>query len=243
MAVKQYGYYIKGNKISIVEKDTAFDNDINSKDYGPGSQHAHWKSPITSVTNGIEFEYVYSPVYSISETYKLTTLTGYYRSIGNESDDAQPGMLKLIDATSTYTNYDSSFNVGDKIVLKNAGRWNGIHEVVAFASATGTNNIIVTNTPVDDPDIKTTVITNFEDTPDLYHQIELLEDENDRIPGLPSYLQKALVYYVKAKIAEDTMNLEAKEYFMKEFRKMVEKYNNTRVAGLRIQAAGPFSIR
>ena len=106
-----------------------------------------------------------------------------------------------------------------------------------------TNNIIVTNTPVDDPDIKTTVITNFEDTPDLYHQIELLEDENDRIPGLPSYLQKALVYYVKAKIAEDTMNLEAKEYFMKEFRKMVEKYNNTRVAGLRIQAAGPFSIR
>ena len=39
------------------------------------------------------------------------------------------------------------------------------------------------------------------------------------------------------------MNIELKEYCMKEFRKMVEKYNNTRVAGLRIQAAGPHAIR
>ena len=60
---------------------------------------------------------------------------------------------------------------------------------------------------------------------------------------MPSYLNKALVYYVKAKIAEDMMNIEAKEYFMVEFRNLLEKFNNTRVSGLRIQAAGPHSIR
>ena len=41
----------------------------------------------------------------------------------------------------------------------------------------------------------------------------------------------------------ESNDIEAKEYFMSEFRKMVEKYNNTRVAGLRIQSAGCHAIR
>ena len=44
--VKQYGYYIKGGKLSIVQKDTSFDNDVNSKDYGPGSDKIQYKSPL-----------------------------------------------------------------------------------------------------------------------------------------------------------------------------------------------------
>ena len=32
-SVRKYGYYIKGNKVAIVEKDTSFDNDTNSRDY------------------------------------------------------------------------------------------------------------------------------------------------------------------------------------------------------------------
>tara|TARA_R110002020_G_scaffold391607_1_gene601997 strand:+ start:939 stop:1343 length:405 start_codon:yes stop_codon:yes gene_type:complete len=131
--VREYGYYIKGNKVAIVEKDSQFDNDVNSKDYGPGSNRAQWKSPLADVTNGLEFQYVYSP-------------------------------------TSGLTDEDSEID-------------------------------------------------------------------------LSLYLSKALVYYVKAKLSEDAMNIEAKEYFMSEFRKMVEKYNNTRVAGLRIQSAGFHAIR
>ena len=72
--------------------------------------------------------------------------------------------------------------------------------------------------------------------------VNTLDDEEDNI-DLSNYLSKALVYYVKAKTAEDMMNIEAKEYFMKEFRKMVEKHNNTRVAGVRMQAAGPYAIK
>ena len=32
---KEYGYYIKGSNLAIIEKDTALDNDVNSRDYGP----------------------------------------------------------------------------------------------------------------------------------------------------------------------------------------------------------------
>ena len=48
---------------------------------------------------------------------------------------------------------------------------------------------------------------------------------------------------MKAKVAEDMMNIDGKEYFMKEFRKMVEKYNNTRVAGVRMISSGPYALR
>ena len=33
---KQYAYYLEGNKLAIVEKDVSFDNNLSSKDYGPG---------------------------------------------------------------------------------------------------------------------------------------------------------------------------------------------------------------
>ena len=69
-----------------------------------------------------------------------------------------------------------------------------------------------------------------------------MEDESFEL-DLPDYLNNAVISYVKAKLAEDVLNIEAKEYFMTEFRSLLEKYNNTRVSGLRIQAAGPHSIR
>ena len=58
-------------------------------------------------------------------------------------------------------------------------------------------------------------------------------DEKDII-DLPSYLCKALVNYVKARVAEDALNIEVKEYFMNEFRKMVEKHENAKVGPRRV---------
>ena len=60
---KEYGYYIVGNKIGIVEKDVNFDNDPNNKDYGPGVERNAWKSPLSSVTDGLKLEYTYNPTY------------------------------------------------------------------------------------------------------------------------------------------------------------------------------------
>ena len=69
-----------------------------------------------------------------------------------------------------------------------------------------------------------------------------LIDENSEI-NLPIYLQKALVYYIKAKVAEDTMNLKVREFAMREFKKMIEKHENNRICGLRIISPGSHAIR
>ena len=54
-SVKEYGYYIRGNEVAIVEKDTAFDNNPNSRDYGPGANRTQRKSPKSTVSSGIEY--------------------------------------------------------------------------------------------------------------------------------------------------------------------------------------------
>ena len=134
MAAKQYGYYIKGNKIALVEKDVAFDNDPNSRDYGPGLEAAQWKSPLSAVTNGLELEFSH-----------------------------------VVD-------------------------------------------------------------------------MEIIEDEDYEL-DLPIFLQKALINFLKAKDAEDTLDIEKYEYFMMRFRKQVEQFNNSRISGVRIIAAGPYAVR
>ena len=75
-----------------------------------------------------------------------------------------------------------------------------------------------------------------------YASYSSVQNEDDEIP-VASYLQKALVYYVKARVAEDLMDLEKKEYFMREFRKMVEKHENAKVAGPRRIMPGNMAIR
>ena len=214
-SVRQYVYYIKGNKVAIVEKDTAFDNDANSRDYGPGSNRAQWKSPLATITDGIEVQYVYSPEYYINDADDTKAISAYAES---------GGLLWFTVASMSAT-------AGDWILIKGSDRWNGLHQVNATISGA---TAIVTKTKYNGDAVT--------ESSTLYQDIDVLNDEDDIIQ-VSSYLSKALVYYVKAKVAEDMMNIEAKQYFMREFRKMVEKYNNTRVAGLRIQAAGPHAIR
>jgi len=69
-----------------------------------------------------------------------------------------------------------------------------------------------------------------------------LNDESDTI-DIPSYLQLALVNYVKSRLAEDNLDIQAKEYFLKEFRKIVEKYESTRIKGARMASPGSHAIR
>ena len=87
-----------------------------------------------------------------------------------------------------------------------------------------------------------TVQKAFEEAPNLYYNVSALTDESFEIPLQP-YLNKALVYYVKAKYLEDIGEFEKREYFMKQFRKQIEKYNNSKVSGMRIIASGPLAIR
>ena len=72
--VKDYAFYIEGNRIAIVERDTQFDNDVNSRDYGPGVHRTQWKSPKSSVTDGLQIQYTWVPTYNITETTDKTAM-------------------------------------------------------------------------------------------------------------------------------------------------------------------------
>jgi len=51
-----------------------------------------------------------------------------------------------------------------------------------------------------------------------------------------SKYSKALVWYVKARFLEDARDIEGHEYYMKKFKKMLEKHENSKIAGPRIVA-------
>ena len=67
-------------------------------------------------------------------------------------------------------------------------------------------------------------------------------DESSVI-DLPSYLTKALVYYVQAKMREDTKDIEGKEYFMREYKKILERHESGKIGGVRIIGSGSHAIR
>ena len=230
---KQYAWYLEGNQIAIVEKDVSFDNNLNNKDYGPGVSRQRWESPQSTVADGLEVKYVYSPTYKIQTTNDVDTNITQYQS--------RDGKLTIADNSSAYINYATTYALAaDKyVVLEKAGRFNGLHKIESLQNNTGTNNQIVFTTKYTGSEA---TWTDFEETPNLYYAVDVLEDESFEL-DLPNYLQKALVYYVKGKMAEDKMDVKAREYFMREFKKMLEKYENSRISGLRITSPGSHAIR
>ena len=234
MASKQYAYYIEGNQIAIVEKDVSFDNNLNNKDYGPGVSRQRWESPQSTVADGLEVKYVYSPTYKIQTTNDVDTNITQYQS--------RDGKLTIADNTSAYINYATTYALAaDKyIVLENAGRFNGLHKIESIGNNIGTNNKIILTTKYTGSESSW---TNFEESPiNLYYAIDVLEDESFEL-NLPVYLQKALVYYIKGKLSEDAGQLDMRQYAMREFKKMIEKHENSKISGLRIISPGSHSIR
>ena len=226
-STKQYAYYLEGNKIAIVEKDTTFDNNVDSRDFSPGIARQEWKSPQSAVTDGLEVKYVYAPTYRINETEDVNTAIDTYVSTS--------GFLKIIDqGDDNYSASPESLSDGSHIVLTNAGKFNGLHKVKEAGVG-----YVTLYTKISD---SATVQQSFEEAPNLYYNVSALQDESFEL-DLPNYLQKALVYYVKGKLAEDAGKLEIKEYFMKEFKKMIEKHENSRISGLRIVSVGSHAIR
>ena len=216
--VREYAYYIKGNKVSIVEKDTSLDNDTGSRDFGPGSNRSQWKSPLATVADGIEIEYTYAPHYFIKETEDKNTVIDTYVSTD--------GFLKIIDqGDDNYSASPESLSDGSYIVLRNAGKWNGLHKV----KAAGTGYITLYTKCSD----SSTVQQSFEKTVSLYYNVNALDAETDEL-DVPRYLANAVVYYVKAKYAEDAGELEMREFFMREFRRLTEKYQTAKQKGARM---------
>ena len=216
-SAKEYGYFIKGNKLALIEKDTALDNDVNSRDYGPDVTNVRFKSPLSSVTDGIELEYVYSPKYRINSTASADkeTATSY---------ETSSGYLRF-----NGTGFSTESTV-DYIVVRGSERWDGLHKV------TGVNTAHYTLST------KFNGSTTVTDTPTIYTDIDVLNDEADELP-LSEYLSKAVVYYLKAKSAEDRGDFQLKDLMMRECYRIVEKSDNAKIHTIRRVAPSSAAIR
>ena len=75
-----------------------------------------------------------------------------------------------------------------------------------------------------------------------YSPTNAIIDETDTI-DLPEYLAKGLVYYVQGKLAEDQGDIEQKEYNIREFRRILEKHESSKIRGPRMMIPGGHGIR
>ena len=214
-SAKEYGYFIKGQKLALIEKDTALDNDVNSRDYGPDVTNVRFKSPQSSVTDGIELEYIYSPKYHINDVSDTQAITGY--------EEDSTGFLKV---TGSGMSTDTAV---DYIVIRGSDKLNGLHKVTTrnasyWILTTKYNGDAVTETMT------------------AYQDIDVLNDESDELP-ISEYLSKAVVYYLKAKTAEDQGNFQLRDLMFKEFYRIVEKSDNAKIHTIRKVAPHSAAIR
>ena len=207
MATKRkYAYYIKGNKLAIIQREDALAGSSND-------EYGMYKSPTESIADGVEIQYAYTPTYRIETSNDVDKNITQYQSTD--------GKLSIADNSSAYINYATTYGLAaDKyIVLKKAGKFNGLHKVQSLSNNSGTNNKITLTTEYNGSEA---VWTDFEEVPELYYVISVLQDETFEL-DLSRYHANAVVYYLKAKMAEDAGDFEKREYFRREFKKQLEQ--------------------
>ena len=207
---KEYAYFVKGNKFAIVQKDFTFSSGLNYVPDGVGDLDdiggvgsILWKSPIETIDDGIEIEYVYSPEWIYTDSTTGETITGYQSAAG----------YMQLNSGSGLTTSDSH------VVIRNSEKWNGLHKVRSYGGGTS----LVLETRYAGGTITSDLFTVKQD-------IIALTDEDFDL-DITRYQANAVVNYVKARYAEDTGQVDLKEYFMREFRRMVEKHASGKKIG------------
>ena len=226
--IKEYAYYRRGSQFALMEVDTT--TIPNTSFQGD----TLYKSPQVSVEDGIEIEYSFSGKYFIETTNDVAQNLTQFQSVD--------GKLAVANNTAPFTNYATSYalSAGKHIVLRKAGRFNGLHKISSIGNNSGgTNNKIILTTKYSGSEA---AWTDFERTPDLFYAVDVLNDESDTV-HVSEHLAKAVVYYVKAKLAEDAGQIDLKEYNMKEFYRIAHKSKVSREYGPTIVIPGSHAIR
>ena len=161
MAFKKYGYYLKGNKIALIEQSDATSSgnlaiahcsgvasagDYTTKDTceaaggqwipsssGGTNTYSEYASPTESVTNGLEIQYAYSPTFNLQST--GTEGIDFHRFIGWGSDGTN--LLLFTFGSATIVDLSGLFAADDWIYISGSGRWSGLHQVKSTGGATG----------------------------------------------------------------------------------------------------------
>ena len=218
---RKYAYYLKGNKIAIIEegqgsgicsisdhknKTTCEANGGTWTENATGNDDGKYQSPVAAITDGLEIQYAYSPAYRINDASDTIASTAYNESGGN----------------LWFTVASMSATAGDWILIRGSEKWNGLHQVkttisgaVAITFNTKYNGGAVTEAST------------------LYQDVSVLEDETFEL-DLTRYQANAVVYFVKAKLAEDMGDMDQREFFFREFKRQLEKGNSALNTGIHI---------
>ena len=159
MAFKKYGYYLKGNKIAVIEQSDATSSgnlavahctvdpaNNTTKDTceaaggqwipsssGSLSSYSEYMSPTESVADGLEIQYAYSPTFNLQST--GTEGTDFHRFLGWGSDGTN--LLLFTFGAAAVANLSSLFAADDWIYISGSGRWSGLHQVKSTGGTTG----------------------------------------------------------------------------------------------------------
>ena len=330
---RKYGYYIKGNKIAIIEEGTGsgvcslsgYNSKSTCEDAGGtwtenaiSTNDGEYRSPIITVTDGLEIQYAYSPTFNLQST--GTEGSDFHRFIGWGSDGSNL-LLFTFSGASSVVNLSSLFTADGWIYISGSGRWSGLHQVKSTGGTTGIltlktkcnlkpSKITVTgtfeeddetfigdssahivdietfkdiinenrNTPyifidnaanganhglfslssnstsgkitlnkkisidtdgdytetaaaaVDGGSDEVTIYNAFYEQISVYEGVEVMQDETFEL-DVSRYQANAIVYYLKAKMAEDQSNIEMREFFMREFKRQLEKSESSKKRG------------
>jgi len=197
MAYKKYAYYNKGNKIAIVELESASEDSP--------TEFTRYISPKTDVTDGLEIEYAYAPSYNINDESETSAITSY------TEDDA--GFLAIVISGAQTLTKDSW------ILVEGSNQISGLHQI----QSTVTGTTISTNTRYNGA-----LVT---EASTMYRDVSFIQDESFNV-DLSDYQAQALIYYIKAKMSEELRDMEGREYFLKLFRKQMEKSSRAKKRGL-----------
>ena len=134
---REYAFYLKGNKIGLVEKEWSYGdgqtlgrpglNDVGS------TGNLKWVSPTTSISDGLEIEYTYAPRYRLNNTGKEGT--DFHKFLGWGSDGTN--LLLFTYGAAAVTDLSGLFAVDNWIYISGSGRWSGLHQVKSTGGATG----------------------------------------------------------------------------------------------------------
>ena len=158
---KEYAYYVKGNKIALVQKDWTFSGGQTLSQPGLNDLGTIgallWKSPIEDITDGLEIEYVYSPQYMLPANSTINTnkffingwtvIDGYLTFLRSGSADATTNWTSSPEsAVTSGGSGDTGGQTLDYIVVRGSSRWNGLHRV----QTAGTGGTLKTYTKVNE---------------------------------------------------------------------------------------------
>ena len=149
MATKRkYAYYIKGNKIAIIEEGqgsgvcslSGYNTQTTCEDAGgtwtenaSGVNDGEYRSPVQTITGGLEIQYAYSPTFNLQST--GTEGIDFHKFIGWGSDGAN--LLLFTYGVNDFKDLSSLFAADDWIYISGSGRWSGLHQVKSTGGSTG----------------------------------------------------------------------------------------------------------